>query len=464
MAHLSYYGTQILPSEIYLLFTQGSEIGGTLTQELHHIYIPVLFTLIPMGISLFFYRKFKPTYSFRFITVLVALYFLYNPVRTYITGNTWGRQPSTRELAGMNVYLSLSYFTGKILPNKLSSHQNSHEKNDSLNLVLTPGQITDWDNVVVVLGESLSAKHMSLFNYPLETTPYLNTLKDTPNFFHTTGISSGVSTDISVAFFLNLGYGDSGAQKAAKGEHCLFQLAKKNGFSTHFFSVQSGEQLRYIAPYLCTAFLDDYRSLEAISPSTVNPNAAIDRDLLPKFKDVLQSPQKRFIILHQRGSHAPWKLRFTPEAEKFKTNQTDSRVVDYDNSVVEFDLFWKELDTILKDSKSKTLVIYLSDHGESLGEDQRFGHGFLARSAFEVPMMIQAFNHPLPVNTKNLPLHLTQYNLSLYIANQLGWATNQDPLDLPKDYTVYGNDIDGFAGKAKIIFGAQNSYEFKVDP
>ena len=107
------------------------------------------------------------------------------------------------------------------------------------------------------------------------------------------------------------------------------------------------------------------------------------------------------------------------------------------------------------------VVIYLSDHGESLGENGRFGHGFLQPHAFEIPVMIMAFNHDLPKRTKDLPKFLPQYNLSLFIAQQIGWKPNQSPFTTMKDFVIYGNDIDGFAGKANVTFD-EKSYKFKV--
>ena len=463
MGHLSFFGTQVLPNEIWLFFNELHEVGGTVGAELQHIFIPLAFTLVPMFIGLYFIYKYRTTYASKFIPILVLLYAVYNPARTYITGNTWGRQPSTHELAGMNLYLSFSYFFGKILPSKLSNQKFSVKENESLRLKLDELKTSEWDNIIVVLGESLTPHHMSLFGYERNTTPYIDTLKDSPNFINLIGLSSGVSTDISVAFFLNMGYGDAGGMKAAKGEHCLIKLAKEAKFSTHFLSMQSSEQLRYIAPYLCTAYLDDYQSLENVSPKTVDHQAAIDRDVLPKLSALLETPGKKFIMLHQRGSHSPWARRFRPESAKFKSEGTDSRINDYDNSVVEFDSFWKELNLVLNLKDTKTLVVYLSDHGESLGEGQRWGHGFLQPRSFEIPILIQAFGNELPVKNGDFKNFLPQYNLSLFIAKQIGWSANQDPSTPVKDFVIYGNDIDGFAGKAEITFD-EKSYKFKVVP
>jgi len=464
MAHLSYFGTQILPSEILLLFAEMHEISAVLGNELQHVLIPVLLTIIPLAIGWLTLKKFPTTYHFKAIPLLITVYFLYNPVRTFITGNTWGRQPSTSELAGMNMYLSLSYFMGRILPAKLESKRYSQEENNSLKLSLVRKEKSQWDHIIVVLGESQSPDQMSLFNYARPTTPFLESLKENTNFHYLKGLSSGVSTDISVAFFLNMGYGDAGALKAAKGQHCHFKLAKENGFSTHFLSTQSNQQLRYIAPYLCSAYLDDLRSLEKVSPETLDHNAAIDRHLLPRLEELLETKGNKFIMLHQRGSHGPWPLRFTEESKLFTDNRVDQRINDYDNSVVEFDLFWKELHSLISKRKEKILVLYLSDHGEGVGKNNLWGHGQLRPGAFEIPIFILAFNQNLPKKTKDLQSYLPQYNFSLFLANQVGYETNQNAYEPMKDFTIYGNDIDGFAGKAEIKFDENKQYTFNVIP
>lgn len=458
MAHLSYFGTQILPNEIFLLLTQFHEIKGTLLVEFHHILIPLIFTLIPAMIGLYLVKKAPDLFGTKILGILFIVYFIYNPARTYITGNTWGRQPSTRELAGMNVYLSFSYFMGKILPHKIFRARDKDNSNSSTELYISEGSESRWDNVIFILGESLTPHHMSLYGYEKPTTPFLVNQSANPNFFHTIGLSGGVSTDISVAFLLNIGFGEAGSLKAATGKHCFFKLAKEKKFTTHFISSQSAQQLRYIAPYLCAASLDDYRALEDISPQTVNDQAADDKLLLPELEKLIAFKSKQFIMLNQRGSHAPWELRSLPENRKFPH---DDKVNHYDNSIVEFDLFFQRLDAILKKSKDRTLVIYVSDHGEAMGQDGRWGHGQLIKHAFEIPVMIFSYNGNLNPETRSMPKFVPHFNISLYLVNELGFKPSMDFKTTPKDYVIFGNDIDGFAGKAEISIGS-DAYDVKV--
>jgi glucan phosphoethanolaminetransferase (alkaline phosphatase superfamily) len=300
---------------------------------------------------------------------------------------------------------------------------------------------------------------MTLYGYEKPTTPFLLTQIENPNFFHTIGLSGGVSTDISVAFLLNMGFGEAGSIKAAKGQHCLFKLAKEKKFTTHFLSTQSEQQLRYIAPYLCASSLSDFRALENIFPQIADDNAADDKLLITEMEKLIAFDNKQFIMLHQRGSHGPTEVRSLPENRKFP--HTD-RVGHYDNSVVEFDLFFQKLNDVLRKSKDKTLVIYVSDHGEAMGQEGKWGHGSLVRPAFEIPVIIMSYNKDLNPSARQIPKFAPQFNIALFLSHELGFVPSMNFLEYPKDYVIFGNDIDGFAGQANILFKPDHTYDFKV--
>jgi glucan phosphoethanolaminetransferase (alkaline phosphatase superfamily) len=461
MTHLSYYGTQILPFEVWLLFAEWGEVNGSLLAEPSHFLFPLFLTIVPVTIGSFLSKKIPHKKNIKILGWLFALYFLYNPARTFVTGNSWGRQPSVEHLGGFNVYLSLSYFAGKILPHKLST-VSEESKNTSTELSIIGKNTADWDKIIVVLGESHSPHMMSLFGYAKQTTPYLSSIKKGRDFFSGIGLSAGVSTDISVAFFMNLGYGKAGSRKAAQGKHCLLKLARDNGFITHFWSTQSKQQLRYIAPYICHSSLDSFRSLEDVDPGFTNEESASDLKLLDGLEKVFAKKEKEFLVLHQRGSHSPWQYRYSKDSEKFLAVPGDDRSHHYENSIVEFDRFWKELDGFLSKRKEKVLVVYVSDHGEAVGKKGRWGHGFLDHEAFEIPVIIRSYRRGFSAFLHQQPQLITQYNVGLFIASELGYDLNQSPDKLPKDYEIYGNDIDGFAGRASIEFDDLGSYQFVV--
>lgn len=459
MAHLSYFGTQIIPIEIYLLFSQFHEITGTAFVEIGHIFTPLILTIVPASFAYFVIERSDKLYGSKIVLLVFFSMTFYHPVSAYLGDSQRGLNALDNELSGLNVYWSLSYFSGKILPNKISGTPKSSRFNSSSHLTLTPSNEILWDSIIFIQGESLSPHHMSLFDYSRSTTPFLENQKNNPHFFYTTGLASAVATDVSVAFFFNLGFGDAGRTKALIGEHCLFKLAKEQKLKTYFYSSQTKDQLKFITPYICKDFVDDFKSLEIISPTTFDDQAADDKEILPFLEKILPLKEKQFIVLHQRGSHAPWERRSKKENRLFPHNH---KINHYDNSVVEFDLFMEKLHKIILNSGKKILVIYTSDHGEAMGQGGLWGHGQLHRLSFEVPIIIQSYNSPLPNSVSMFPKFLTHYNLALFITQAMGLEANQKLHLIPSDFTIYGNDLDGFGGEAKILFQPNQTYDFEV--
>jgi lipid A ethanolaminephosphotransferase len=94
-----------------------------------------------------------------------------------------------------------------------------------------------------------------------------------------------------------------------------------------------------------------------------------------------------FIVLHQMGNHGPaYYKRYPKEFEKFtpvcKTNQLEQCTKEelsnaYDNAILYTDYFLSKVINFLKPygNTHETAMIYLSDHGESLGENGLYLHG-----------------------------------------------------------------------------------------
>ncbi len=102
-------------------------------------------------------------------------------------------------------------------------------------------------------------------------------------------------------------------------------------------------------------------------------NAHYDKDML--------------IILHMMGSHGPTYYKRYPEKFKIftpicETNQLNKCTNDqinnaYDNTIVYTDYFLSKTINFLKSNQNqfKTAMFYMSDHGESLGENGLYLHG-----------------------------------------------------------------------------------------
>ena len=94
-----------------------------------------------------------------------------------------------------------------------------------------------------------------------------------------------------------------------------------------------------------------------------------------------------FIVLHQMGQHGPaYYKRYPASFETFtpacQSNQLETCSGDeinnaYDNSILYTDFFLSEVIKVLKrnEQKFESAMFYVSDHGESLGENGLYLHG-----------------------------------------------------------------------------------------
>jgi lipid A ethanolaminephosphotransferase len=117
-------------------------------------------------------------------------------------------------------------------------------------------------------------------------------------------------------------------------------------------------------------------------------NECRDEILLQGLQSFIDNLDKdTVLVLHQMGSHGPEYFKrypkafekFTPVCESNALNNCsrESIVNGYDNTLLYTDHVLASLIDILRSNQSKvdTAMIYLSDHGESLGEYNLYLHG-----------------------------------------------------------------------------------------
>ena len=110
-----------------------------------------------------------------------------------------------------------------------------------------------------------------------------------------------------------------------------------------------------------------------------------DGKMLPFIKEIIINSGKQFLVIHTSGSHWNYTARYPKEFEHFTPTcylkaKSDARDCDklalinsYDNSILYTDFFLYNLIDLLKDKNA--FLLYVSDHGESLGEEGYYGHG-----------------------------------------------------------------------------------------
>ncbi len=233
--------------------------------------------------------------------------------------------------------------------------------------------------VIMVLGEAARAADFELDGYKRGTNPNLIKLNDLINFGNV--YSCGTETAVSVpCMFSRLSKSDYKDAKA-KAMDSVIDVLDHAGINVLWRENNSDSKgvAARIKNYVDMKHLKD--------PKLCKNGECYDMILLKglqKFVDMHKGDT--FIVLHQKGSHGPAYYKRVPkEFEKFKpickSNQLEKCTKEeiknsYDNTILYTDYFLSQVIKFLK-KNSKThavAMLYMADHGESLGENGIYLH------------------------------------------------------------------------------------------
>lgn len=231
---------------------------------------------------------------------------------------------------------------------------------------------------VLVLGETARAANFSLGGYHRETNPEL-ARRGILYFPHAR--ACGTSTEVSLpCMFSPFGRRAYDEEKILTHESLLHVLARA-GFKVLWRDNQSG--CKGVCSGLPVERLDN-----AKVDGLCAQGKCLDEVLLHGMDGIARDTHGNlFVVLHQLGSHGPAYFqtypaafkRFTPacETEELRHCSSAEIVNAYDNSLLYTDHFLaKVIDFLASAQKTHdTAMMYLSDHGESLGEGGLYLHG-----------------------------------------------------------------------------------------
>jgi len=232
--------------------------------------------------------------------------------------------------------------------------------------------------VILVLGETARSMNFSLNGYQRNTNPSL-AQQDIINFNDVS--SCGTATAVSVpCMFSKFSRKNFDYSKGKQYEN-LLDVAKHAGYQVHWLDNNTGCQ------GICDRITYESLAYEK-NPQFCKDDNCIDEILLQNLQQVVNKDTgDKLIILHQKGNHGPtYHLRYPKEFEVFKpackTNQLRScskkEIVNaYDNAILYSDYFISQTIDFLNENSDEydTAMAYMSDHGESLGENNLYLHG-----------------------------------------------------------------------------------------
>jgi lipid A ethanolaminephosphotransferase len=232
--------------------------------------------------------------------------------------------------------------------------------------------------VVVVVGETARAENFALNGYVRETNPRLSK-EDIINFPNTH--SCGTATAASLpCMFSNLKRSRFSDSDAKQSENLLDVLAHA-GVSVLWKDNNSG------CKGVCQRVATENTEILKI-PGLCAGGECFDEVMLQGLQSYFDKIENNtVIVLHQKGSHGPAYYKRHPDGFKVFTPEcTNDQVQDcpqtdiinaYDNTILYTDYFLSEVIRLLKSNAGKynTALFYMSDHGESLGENGIYLHG-----------------------------------------------------------------------------------------
>ena len=255
----------------------------------------------------------------------------------------------------------------------LDNRKNISEQRDTFDKIPVEFTATqDSIDVILVIGESLRGDHLQLNGYSRLTTPRLAMEKNLISFpemytepYHT---HTSVPRIMTRADSLNPG--------RAYSEQSFLTIFRKAGYHTLWISNQD-----MTSSYAYFMHEADTLIYANSGKSFYDFDSWMDIDLLPHFRKEALKHNRNLTVVHSIGSHWWYNAHFDNTSALFNPT-ADSRILSeltqkqminsYDNTIVETDRFLSELIRLVRNRNA--VLIFVSDHGEALGENGHYLH------------------------------------------------------------------------------------------
>jgi lipid A ethanolaminephosphotransferase len=309
------------------------------------------------------------------VTLCIALASLYSQYNAILRAGNVSNKYIVYSLVPLNVISGSINAAAK----ELRPLFRKDEKDVEISARVTkPGDLV----VVLAVGESSRRANFGVYGYQrVDTNPVLRQIE---GLHFLDGIASRASTLYALPKILE------------KDDIKLTTLVSRAG-----------------VPTTCLVNYTLYDNCAAVGETKVSgcghDGKCYDEDVIPLLQRNLATYQSgyRFVVLHLGGGshgpvygdrHPPEFRRFTPMCEDADVASKCSREQlynSYDNSILYVDHVLGETITTLDRAAIPYVLIYLSDHGESLGEEGRLFHGVppgmkLPAEQAQIPLIVKA--------------------------------------------------------------------------
>jgi heptose-I-phosphate ethanolaminephosphotransferase len=274
------------------------------------------------------------------------------------------------------------------------------------------------ETYVVVIGESASRHHLSVYGYPRVTDPHMSRLVatgDATAFNNVSATSVGTRDSLMRALtFMDQHAGLAGMNFS------VVDVLNAAGFKSWWLSnnadMKKGSMLQSLSANADTRRFttqtkinfdmmrggaDDEKSRMSIKKDELP--LSFDGELLEWYSDALRSDEPRKVIfVHLRGSHVRYWYRYPGAFEYFsgrdgirmEKSMSDREITvvnDYDSSIRYTDHVLNEITNSLRNAGDYSWLLYFSDHGEEVYDfEMRFGRNpsRISKYMLDVPVIL----------------------------------------------------------------------------
>ena len=240
--------------------------------------------------------------------------------------------------------------------------------------------------MVLVIGESARSENFSLYGYNRETNPLLK--RDSVTTYKAR--ASATSTTQAVKAILD-------HKRVKELYEILPNYMYRNGVDVVWRTANWGEPPLHI---------EKYRNVARLRELHPDADGRYDGILVEDLRAEIEAStsNKLLIVIHTSTSHGPtYNKKYPAEFEQFipVCNTVEMAKADraelinaYDNTILYTDYLLHSAINILRGVKDRTCsMLYISDHGESLGEGGVYMHGMVAASMapkeqIEIPFIV----------------------------------------------------------------------------
>ncbi|MGA1702364.1 MAG: phosphoethanolamine transferase CptA [Methylophilaceae bacterium] len=224
---------------------------------------------------------------------------------------------------------------------------------------------------IVVIGESTSRLHMSLYGYERQTNPKLESIKKELKIFNNVFASrpNTIESLEQVLTFANQEHPD-----LYKTKPSLMAILKQAGYKLYWISNQQTLTTRNT---MLTSFAKQTDEQYFLNNARSQNSYSFDEKVFDPLERVLNNnDEKKIIFVHLIGTHMSYQYRYPKNFSQFTTAEFLNpeipknhieRINHYDNAILYNDSIVYHLIQSLKAKQIKnSSLVYFSDHGEEV--------------------------------------------------------------------------------------------------